>query len=170
MAASLLIGVGHIYTQLGPLRFNRHLLLLGPFHQETDKQELFYLLCVYTFQIVTLLCYGRSQSFHLPNQLDTVDSPIVVAFLCSQRWLWLLSEMQSIPLFWTPCPVLSPTFSQKREGQHMGENGGRFKTWLHRGISNSPLLTFIDLSLGRVDHQCPVSHPQPSGSTFTSHR
>lgn len=95
LAASLLIGVGHIYTQLGPLRFNLHLLLLGPFHQETDKQELLHLLCVYTFQIVILLCYGRSQSFHLSNQLDTVDSPTVVAFLCSQRWLWLLSETQS---------------------------------------------------------------------------
>lgn len=49
-------------------------------------------------------------------------------------------------------------------------NGGRFRTWLQRSVISSPLFTFVDFLLWQVDHQEPVSHPQPSGSTLSSYR
>lgn len=116
----------------------------------STNRQLSYLLCVYIFQIVILLCFGRSQSFHLLNQLNAVDRPIVLAFLCfcqkskaHSKWNLVLDSTPSI---------ISLIFPEERRTAHRG-NEGRFRTRLHRGVTNSPLWTFIDLSLGRVDHQ-----------------
>lgn len=73
-----------------------------------------------------------------------------------------------------PCLRLSQALPSlpfpRRERDGIWGNGGRFRMWLYRGVINSPLLTFVDIFLWRVDHQWPVSHPQPSDSTFSSHR
>ena len=151
------------------------MLLLDSFHPQAES---LHLLCVHIFQIIMLVCYGRSQSFHHLNQLDTFDSHILPTFLRLQWWSQLWAETQSTPLtpMWnsacldsTPSTIF-PASSRSVEAECRGEMEAGLGHGSMEVCISSSFLTFVDPLLRRTDHQQPVSKPQPAGSTFSSYR